>query len=497
MVWSRGRRAFAFGATAALIYAIVTISEVSDLLVDTKNAEVSRRVLSIEDEEERRRQRVQLRKISQKEVAAERNRIAMNEFAKRSRAARTKTMMHQGAVFDETALIQLIGIEKYRAAEDKSKILNDGTYLIFQKTPHISFSDDYMKPDLCSKLITEPGKIKRVHYHGGNCEGFDNQFGNRLGYAYGMKMITAAANIPFYFTCDRFESPNGAAFLMNLNPRNDEIGPAPKNTEAEDLSLKDVCRPCGNNFCGWNGDSTYMAADTMISDWSRLAESYSDDPTDHDDAVIHLRLGDAMYARSGFSEDKGLFPHKTYIKLLKQAESEKGSIDSIGIVTAPFKGEFVRKLYDSGSTSTSEMIAMDLVDALQEAFPRAKVTIHNSPRETIVQANSRLVNARKVAVCGCSTFCPYPLLATKGIGYMFGPPSTKHHQNAWIFNAAKRFEHFRLFETPMLNGLVINNFKTGEKLDMDVLLEWLRHQDPNAGNIDIMEEPIFRFNHKN
>jgi hypothetical protein len=102
------------------------------------------------------------------------------------------------------------------------------------------------------------------------------------------------------------------------------------------------------------------------------------------------------------------------------------------------------------------------------------------------------VNARKVAICGCSTFCPYPLLATKGIGYMFGPASTRHRQNDWIYNAAKRYNDFRLFETPMLNGLVIDNRVTGEKLNFEDVREWLKAQDPNAGNIDIVDRPILR-----
>jgi hypothetical protein len=287
------------------------------------------------------------------------------------------------------------------------------------------------------------------------------------------------------------EAPNGAAYLMTLNPHGDGLGPIPTGINGEDLTLKDVCLRCSNSFCGWNGDSTYMASDVMISDWTRLAEDTSVSPIqDHDDAVIHLRLGDAMWVGIDRSEDKGLFPHGTYIKLLKQAEEEKGPIASIGIVTAPFKGQFVRG-YDLSSLSTSEMVASELVTALQAAFPQAKITIHNSPDETIVQALSRVIRARKVAVCGCTTFCPYPLLATQGIGYMFGPESTRHHQNDWIYNAAQRYKNFRLFETPMLNGVVIDNH-TNKKLKISQVLEWLQKQDPDVGNVDIMEEPIFR-----
>jgi len=187
-----------------------------------------------------------------------------------------------------------------------------------------------------------------------------------------------------------------------------------------------------------------------------------------------------------------LFPHATYIKLLMQAQQERGDISSIGIVTAPFKGSFVRSHFDMTSTSKSETIAMDLLAALQKAFPHAEIRLRNSPDDTIIDSLVRIVNARKVAICGCSTFCPYPLLATKGIGYIYDPGNPRFKQNLWVKNAAERYENFRLFETPLLNGVVIDNHRTGEKLADEDLLAWLRTQSPDVGNIDIQQPPILR-----
>eukprot|EP00804_Cyclotella_cryptica_P021382 CCRYP_016775-RA/>CCRYP_016775-RA protein AED:0.45 eAED:0.45 QI:0/-1/0/1/-1/1/1/0/228 len=218
---------------------------------------------------------------------------------------------------------------------------------------------------------------------------------------------------------DEGERANGAAFLMNLNSRSGILGLPPKNRDGEELAVEDVCRACANVFCTWHSPNLVLASDAMISDWNHLADPLVAKISDHDDAVIHLRLGDALFAAHGFNEKKGLFPHATYINLLKQAQRERGAIRSIGLVTAPFTGSFVRSKYDAQSTSTSKIIAMDLFDALQRAFPRAKVRLHNRPEETILESLARLVHARKVAICGCSTFCPYPLLATKGIGFVY------------------------------------------------------------------------------
>ena len=355
----------------------------------------------------------------------------------------------------------------------------DGTYLLIQNDKIYQY---------CNPLIDNKDRIKRIHYHMSSCRNFDDMFGNRLGYMYGIRMIANALQKPFTFTCEvaEGEKPNGAAHLMNLYTN--IPGPVP-NRNGVDYTAEDICQNiCKGMFCTWYSRDLDLVAHTMKTDWRHLTS-----PTavpiisDNDDAVIHLRLGDGLYSSVGANEFKGVFPHKTYINLLMQAQQEKGIITSIGIVTAPFKGEV--RPFDRRITSLSEEIALDLINALQNAFPTAKISIHNSPDETIIETLARVVHARKVAVCGCSTFCPYPLLATEGIGFMYNPVGP---QNEWVRYAAEKYDNIRLFETPMLNGLMIRNEKTGWKLDHALMMDWLRNQDPNVGNVDIVEEPIFR-----
>jgi hypothetical protein len=64
--------------------------------------------------------------------------------------------------------------------------------------------------------------------------------------------------------------------------------------------------------------------DVMISDWNRFAEDTFVSPIqDHDNAFIHLRLGNAMYAQSSKSKDKGLFPHGTYTPSLSSRQKRR------------------------------------------------------------------------------------------------------------------------------------------------------------------------------
>eukprot|EP00804_Cyclotella_cryptica_P004382 CCRYP_006799-RA/>CCRYP_006799-RA protein AED:0.02 eAED:0.10 QI:0/-1/0/1/-1/1/1/0/856 len=396
-------------------------------------------------------------------------------------------------ILDPKSLTNILDINTIK---DKSVLLDDGTYLIYQDKFNIFWYDTAIKSHFCDTVLNNRQSVTRAHYHAGNCKTFDGQFGNRLGWLYGMKIIAYAAQFPIYFTCELKdgEVPNGAASLMALNSKKDILGARPTNRNGEEISVLEACQACGRLFCSWNTPELDLASDAMISDWNDLASRTLMSPQDQDDAIIHLRLGDALYARNGHTEDKGLFPHATYIKLLMQAQQEKGTIGSIGVVTAPFKGSFVRSQYDMTSTSKSETIAMDLLDALHTAFPHAEIRLHNSPSETIIDSLVRIVNARKVAICGCSTFCPYPLLATKGIGYIYDPGTPRFKQNLWVKNAAERYENYRLFETPLLNGVLINNHRTGEKLADGDLLGWLRTQSPDVGNIDIQGPPILRVN---
>lgn len=364
-----------------------------------------------------------------------------------------------------------------------ARILRDGTYLIF--------TDEFKNGNYCETVTKKKNSIKRIHLYAGTCKGFDSQFGNRLATLYGIKAIASAIQVPTYFTCETAEGevPNGAAYLMKLNSYAHEIDPPPKDHDGKTLTVEEVCNACYQTFCTWRDTNLDLAVDSMVSDWNRLADPSLVPITDHDDAVIHLRLGDALVARFGRNEFKGVFPHATYINLLKQAEKERGRIRSIGVVTAPFKGSFVRSGYDTGSTDKSEMVAMDFLQALQRAFPQAKIRLLNSPKQTIVESLVRLVQARKVAVCGCSTFCPYPLLASKGIGYVYNP---MYGQNLWVKNAAKRSDDYRLFDAPMLNMLMMENLETGHKLSDIGIMSWMRAQTPSVGNIDITEHPTIR-----
>ena len=59
----------------------------------------------------------------------------------------------------------------------------------------------------------------------------------------------------------------------------------------------------------------------------------------------------------------------------------------------------------------SEMVVKDLTSYLREEIPNAIVGIDNDwNTETVATSYARLTIAKKIVICGCSTFCPYPVM---------------------------------------------------------------------------------------
>lgn len=122
-------------------------------------------------------------------------------------------------------------------------------------------------------------------------------------------------HVPFTFTCgmEEGESPIGAAYLMQLNSL--VPGPVPHRDGVE-YTPEEVCqRFCGGRYCSWYFDSLDLASDAMIADWKYLSSPQVVSVPDHDDAVIHLRLGDGLYSTVGGNEGKCIPPIRYYLLL--------------------------------------------------------------------------------------------------------------------------------------------------------------------------------------
>jgi hypothetical protein len=146
-----------------------------------------------------------------------------------------------------------------------------------------------------------------------------------------------------------------------------------------------------------------------------------------DDVVIHFRCGDIMASRHFFFR---------FLKFKEFANRIDPKVESIGIVTQPFGGgkQQIKTNNNSSNTSSNhttneqardkdhddsfrvticQRIVYRFVDYLQERFPKARISIHNGPDETIALAYARLIMAKRQAFAyPDSSFSVFPVLAT-------------------------------------------------------------------------------------
>lgn len=413
---------------------------------------------------------------------------------------------------------------------EKNTLLGDGTLVLVRGDKHsvcnMAVGDGHHPPEL------ELNHIKRIHFQYNEC--YEGQLGNRLGEYYIRMLFANAARIPFGMACDEqpeattktiidywhtdapeesvlkhllyrqrqkpsFHKGNNTPIARESTSESGHVlGPQPFDLESgKPWTVHHVCDHCRHN--GWSCKSGLQVIFPIIKeDMHHLAY---ETPTgkrlqaDADDAVIHLRLGDALRGKK--DEGIGLLPHMAYARILQKVNAEMenvttvasssrayGKLQSIGIVTQPFDSAQARSVdKDAVLIEKAKAITHDFVDYLQKRFPSARIRIHNDSNETPLTSMIRLIQAKNVAVCGASTFCTMPVLSTHGEGYLFRAP--KH--SPWAHLVTKQHpDRLHSFAAPRLANHVITKMTSQE------IVHWLRNQHSEVGLLVISEPPLIR-----
>lgn len=348
--------------------------------------------------------------------------------------------------------------------------LDDGTLLVHQMPETAACSYFATLPNLPMRVPEPP---KRLHYHIEDCS--DDHLGIELAEYFGHYLLANAAQVPYTMTCGNADTA-GNSVLALMQTDNEFPGPPPVDITGFTYNAYDVCFTC-YGLSSWCERGPDLMVDTFQQDMWKLVNTEFGQSVQPEDAVVHLRLGDAL--ESGRDEGIGLLPFRSYSRLLRRAENDMGPLETISVVTQTFD-EAASRPQDKKSLARSEMVTKDFLDHLRENFPHAKVTLHNSPADTPFVTYIRLIKARKTAICGATTFCTYPVLANPGISYVFETEKL----NPWV----KRLgfmDAVRTYDTPRLASNYAGSLTDNQ------LMHWLRHQDPN-GNDVITSPPLFR-----
>ena len=357
--------------------------------------------------------------------------------------------------------------------EDASPIslMDDGTLVVRRMPESAACSYFTDLPNLPKRVGVSP---TRIHYHFDDCS--DDHLGTQLAEFFGHYLLANAAQVPFTMTCGDGIDRGQPSVLQSLQTNNAHPGLPPIDVTGHQYSVYDVCFAC-YGLSWWCDRGPELMIETFQENMLRLANSKLGQTIEAEDAVVHIRLGDALLG--GRDEGVGLLPFRAYSRILKRVETEVGPLATISVVTQTFVEDAARP-EDTLALYRTEMIAKDFVSHLREYFPHASVKLHNSPQDTPLVTYVRMMKAGKVTICGASTFCTYPVLANPNIRYLF--ESEKF--NPWV-KRLKYMGNVRTIESPRL----ANNY-IGALTDLQ-LTHWLRHQDPNGNDI-ITSPPLFR-----
>lgn len=370
-------------------------------------------------------------------------------------------------------------------------VLRDGTLLVGRRS-EVRACDYFTKRRAHPRKVP-PRDITGIHYHFDDCS--EHQLGNRLGEYYQRYLLASSARLPYRMTCGDVNS-SSTKQIINLNRVEQEDESVLKHLEGhygvpekQHWTVEEVCRHTGG--AGWDSkDGPERMMDIFRKDMAYLAYNTTTGESiqnETEDAVIHLRLGDAL---KGANDQRiGLLPHKAYANILQETMKQKNlsTIETIGIVTQPFERGLARGFDRMQVTlDKSRAIAIDLQRYLAKIWPKAKIRIHNDEHEIPLKSFARLIRAKQVAVCGSSTFCTYPVLSVgeNALGYVY---RTERH-SPWAPKLEGVLPNIRTFVAPRL----ANNFTA--KLDIDTLIYWLRNQDLEVADLVIDQDPLIRNN---
>lgn len=395
-------------------------------------------------------------------------------------------------------------------------LLEDGTLLVYRLSV-VHPCDYFVRTKRLDGNSTPPLQqryvrpVQRIHFHFDDC--FEHQLGNRLGEHYLRYLLANSLQLPYQMSCgganpllllnhndnnynaalnQLYPDRKQESVLKQLQVHNVQPGPVPMDPfSKEEWNVHHVCKNCRG--AGWHCPlGLHVLYDSIIQpDMRRLAyntttvqQHLSSTGQDDDQAVIHLRLGDVFRGKN--DQGIGLLPHQAYAQILHRVEKDQDGVAmplrSIGIVTQPFRKKLARS-FDRNAVllRRSWLVAMDLQRYLQQEFPLATVRVHCD--ETPLLSMARLVRAERVAICGPSTFCTNPVLATRGQGFLFR--ATKH--SPWAHRVVQLHpERLRSFRVPRL----ANNYTA--ILDEPVLLQWLRNQPADPIDLSITDPPLIR-----
>jgi len=191
-----------------------------------------------------------------------------------------------------------------------------------------------------------------------------------------------------------------------------------------------------------------------------------------DDAVVHFRCGDLIASNH---------PSFGFIRFESFAHHISPEAKTIGIVTQPFAkidDDHQQRAVDSQDEHKDRCrwVITEFADYLKRRFPHARITIRNTPGETIAVAFARMVLANQ-SIAAISTFSVLPVLSTFGTGYI-RKPDYKKAPNRFLLYPPPLPANAVLMEEPRLMAAELNQM--WKESNGTAVIAWFRGNETDS-----------------
>eukprot|EP00980_Cylindrotheca_fusiformis_P002219 scaffold517_cov119-Cylindrotheca_fusiformis.AAC.2 len=314
---------------------------------------------------------------------------------------------------------------------------------------------------ICTAFRLADSSLEEVYYLQTSCN--DVNIGNKLSRVYMAYAMTRAMNVPFRFICPRHKEKQYQHSILSMLAldsmkhwsKDSTILPA-KHT------LESLCASCDSQHphkcpAGEIG----LVVQKIRNDLHRIASHDAERRIEKDfDVVLHYRCGDVLGI---YAEKYGLLRHSAYAALIR---SRHNSSDPF---TVAILSNLEETYLPSGATRPRDLpyfqkcqrIVGNLADYLKSQFPNAHVSLPSSL--SIAEDYLRILRARSMSICGPSTFCLWPTLASTN------PFIYKSSLFPWVEQLDRNV--FTVFTAPRLKP------KTNQTIDeygLERIISWLR-----------------------
>jgi len=276
-------------------------------------------------------------------------------------------------------------------------------------------------------------KQKGLHFIAHDCGNQGSSIlGNHLTRWYMMRIIAASAGAVVSASC--------SSDVMDWLQTKDVLPSQAKVLAEGNFSWSDLCMECiSKRHCVYPHEKPGLESAIPIikEDMQGLAQGViTRFSPEIDDVVIHIRVGDIGRQKH---ELYGLLPFAFYRKYIPE------DAKSIGIVTAPFKQK--RRDWGHGDAELNAAVVVGAKTYLEAAFPAANVSIWNSIDETMDVAYTRQIAAKRLLICGPSTFCLIPALGRTSKSIIVQSPLFGGRQS-WLVKVAMMDDRIEYVDEP-------------------------------------------------